>query len=119
MKHFFDFWSVPHFLSGVVSAMFTVVIGLPPLFMLCLTFAIAIVWELLEMRFRLREASLNVVSDVLLPLAAFIATLAFMQGFVPDADHRAGLLFVACILYVYTNVIAWQARFDHDTDFLS
>lgn len=119
MKHLLDFWSVPHFLSGVVSAMFTVVIGFPLVFMFFLTFAMAIVWELLEMRFRLREASLNVASDVLLPLAAFVLTIFFMQGFVPDADHRAGLLFVACILYTYTNVVAWQARFDHDTDFQS
>ena len=119
MRTLIDFWSVPHFLSGVVAALFAILFSIPlqPVFFAVL--ALAILWEFLEMRFQLREASWNVASDIVLPLIAFPLTAAFVLRAVPDEEHRAGLFLLALVLYIYTNVIAWQARLDHDSDFLS
>jgi hypothetical protein len=58
-----DFWSVPHFLFGVLIAMIVQVFSFPavPLFMVMLS--IAILWEIVEMRLKIRESLINVFSD--------------------------------------------------------
>ncbi len=119
MKTLLDFWSIPHFLSGAVAALFAAVFALPVLPMFFLTFAFAVFWELLEMRFRLREASWNVASDIALPLISFPMTVLLIGAAAPDAEHLSGLFLVVLVLYVYTNVAAWHARLDGDPDFMS
>lgn len=119
MKTLLDFWSIPHFLSGAVAALFAVVFTLPVPIMFLITFAFAVFWELLEMRFRLREASWNVASDIALPLISFPMTILLIGAADPDAEHLSGLFLVVLVLYVYTNVVAWHARLDGDPDFMS
>lgn len=119
MKTLIDFWSIPHFLSGAVAALFAVIFALPVLPMFFVTFAFAVLWELLEMRFQLREASWNVASDIALPLISFPITVLVVGSTVPDHERRVGLFLVVLVLYVYTNVVAWHARLDGDPDFMS
>lgn len=119
MKTLIDFWSIPHFLSGAVAALFAVVFAFPVPLMFFVTFAFAVLWELLEMRFRLREASWNVASDIALPLISFPMTVLLIGAAVPDHEHRVGLFLIVLVLYVYTNVVAWHARLDGDPDFMS
>lgn len=119
MKTLIDFWSIPHFLSGAVAALFAVIFAFPVLPMFFVTFAFAVLWELLEMRFQLREASWNVASDIALPLIAFPMTILLIGSAVPDHERRVGLFLVVLVLYVYTNVVAWHARLDGDPDFMS
>lgn len=119
MKKLLDFWSIPHFLSGAVAALLAVVFALPIVPMFFATLVSAIIWEFLEMRFHLREASWNVVSDIALPLIAFPLTVFFVISAVPDHEHQVGLFLLVLILYVYTNVVAWNARLDDDPDFMS
>jgi hypothetical protein len=119
MKTLIDFWSIPHFLSGAVAALFAIVFALPVPLVFFLTFAFAVFWEFLEMGFRLREASWNVASDIVLPLISFPMTILLIGAADPDEEHLAGLFLVVLVLYVYTNVVAWHARLNGDPDFMS
>jgi len=119
MRKLVDFWSVPHFLAGVVVALVAVVFVLPPTHMFIATMILAILWELFEARFQLGEVSWNVASDIALPLISF--PLTFMLANQPElgAEHKVLLLVIASSVYIYTNVIAWGARLDGDQDFKS
>lgn len=119
MKTLIDFWSIPHFLAGAVAALFSVAFALPIAPMFFITFAFAVLWEFLEMGFRLREASWNVVSDIALPLISFPLTILLVRTADPDTEHLTGLFLVVLVLYIYTNVAAWHARLDGDPDFMS
>lgn len=119
MRKLIDFWSVPHFMAGVVAALVTIVFALPPGLIFFMTLVLAILWELFEARFNLGEVSLNVGSDIALPLIAF--PIVYILASRPELgmEHRVLLLVIASSIYVYTNVISWQARIDGDRDFKS
>lgn len=119
MKKIFDPWSVPHFLFGMVTALGALVFGWPVFMMFLVTLAVAIVWEFVEMRLKIRETNGNVLSDVLLPLIAYALTVNLVDQAAIDDGHRTSLLVVSIILYVFTNAMAWQARFDRDREFMS
>jgi uncharacterized membrane protein YjjP (DUF1212 family) len=119
MRNFIDFWSVPHFMAGVVSALVAVVFVLSPVPMFFATFVLAILWELFEARFKLGEVLWNVGSDIVLPLIAFLIIYIFASRPELSAEHRVLLLVIASSIYVYTNAISWQARIDGDQDFRS
>ncbi|MFZ2187146.1 MAG: hypothetical protein WAV46_00760 [Candidatus Moraniibacteriota bacterium] len=112
-----DYWSVPHFLFGTVTALFTIVFVLPAGSMLLVTAALAIFWELLEKRLGLREGEGNSVTDVLLALFSFGITFALIDRTDPNPEHHSALLIVTVILYLSVNFFAWRARFDHDREF--
>lgn len=112
----FDYWSVPHFLFGTVMALFAVTYTLEPFYMFFVTLCLAIVWEFLEIRFRLREAEGNRSVDVILPLVSFVMTF-FLVGAETVPGRSASLLFVTCILYLSLNYFAWRARFDRERGF--
>lgn len=118
LKKLIDPWSVPHFLAGVVAALSAVVFVWPifPVFFGMLL--LAVLWELLELRFRLSEAPGNAWVDILLPLIAFTITLPIVSSPVIGRDQHQALLVVALFLYIVTNFLSWRARFDHDRDFL-
>lgn len=119
MRSLIDFWSVPHFMAGVVSALVAVVFSLPFGPMLFVTLILAILWELFEARFNLGEVSWNVAGDIVLPLIAFPIVYVLVNRPELDMEHRAFLLVVATSVYVYTNAISWVARIDGDRDFRS
>ncbi len=119
MRNLIDFWSVPHFMAGVVSALAAVVFSLPLLPMLFATLVLAILWELFEARFNLGEVSWNVGSDIALPLIAFPIVYILANRPELDMEHKALLLVIATSVYVYTNAISWAARIDGDRDFKS
>jgi hypothetical protein len=119
MRNLIDFWSVPHFMAGVVAALVAVVFVLPPAPMFFATLVLAMLWELFEARFNLGEVAWNVGSDIVLPLIAFpiVYILASRPEF--GMEHKTLLLVVASSVYVYTNAISWAARIDGDQDFKS
>lgn len=119
MNRLLDFWSVPHFLFGVVSALITVAFAFPEWPMFFATLGGAILWEIFESRFDLGEVSWNVASDILLPLTAFPVTFSFATHPLVTQEHRVLLLVVAFFVFVYVNAIAWRARFEGDSDFKS
>lgn len=119
MNKLIDFWSVPHFLFGVVTALFGTVFGFPFWSMFFMTLAIAIAWEIFEARFKLGEVSWNIASDIVLPLIAFPATFLLADRPEVSAEHRLLVFIIAFSLYAYTNVISWRARLDGDPDFKS
>ena len=114
---FIDMWSVPHFLLGTLIAMFGRVFDYPALPLLLVTLIIAILWEWVEMRLRIRESQLNVVSDILMPLFAYVVTLWLAGGERTTHEQRVALLIVTIIFYTLVSYAAWRARFDDDPDF--
>lgn len=113
-----DSWSVPHFLLGTLIAMVTVVFGFPPLPLFFVTLTVAVLWEFFEMHVGIRETRMNVVSDLLMPLLAYVVTLWLLGAPGMTHEHQVALLTVTIIFYSLTSYAAWQARFSEDPDFL-
>lgn len=112
-----DYWSVPHFLLGTLVALIGGVFSLPAWPLLFVTLIVAVLWEIVEMRLRIRETRLNVASDIVLPLLAYVATLWLTGGTDMTHERMIALLIVAVIFYVLANYAAWAARMSLDPDF--
>jgi hypothetical protein len=70
-----DWWSVPHFLSGVLLAMFGIGVAWVA--------ALAIAWELIEITAAVDEYPTNRVVDVVLALAGWLLVNAIVGGGFP------------------------------------
>jgi hypothetical protein len=114
-----DFWSVPHFLFGAVAALLSEVLGFPFQKGILLTFGIAVLWEFFEKRMKIGENIRNALSDIVLPLVAFPATWMYAEHVATTHDRRLALLVTVSALYLFTNFVAWRARFEKDRDFMS
>lgn len=114
-----DAWSIPHFLFGMVMALVAIVFQLPILTTFVVLVVIAILWELFEMRMKLRENLWNVISDVLLPLLAYPVTVWLVQRTGIQPEEQVAFFIVAILIYFYSNIMAWQARFNNDPDYMS
>lgn len=116
-KKLFDWWSVPHFLFGMVMALAAIVFSFPTSYAFFATLYLALFWELLEKRYRLSEAPGNALIDILLPLFAFGMTFMLVNQADPDPDRQSALLIVVVLLYLSVNFFAWRARFENDREF--
>jgi hypothetical protein len=114
----FDWWSVPHFMFGVVTALFAISYSWPAFQTFVGTLILALLWELLEKYVRLSEAPGNGWIDVVLPLLAFVMTYLLVDQAALNHDRHVGLLTITLLLYLFINLIAWRARFEKDEDFL-
>ena len=119
MRKLIDFWSVPHFLAGVVAGLAAALFSWSPVPVFFAVLALAIFWEIFEAWFKLGEVSWNVVSDIALPLVAFPITYFLASRSELETEHKVLLLVMVVVIYVYTNLISWQARFNGDKDFKS
>lgn len=117
-RKLFDWWSVPHFMFGVVTALFAISYSWPAFETFVGTLILALLWELLEKYVRLSEAPGNGWIDVVLPLLAFVMTYLLVDQAALNHDRHVGLLTITLLLYVFINMIAWRARFEKDEDFL-
>ncbi len=117
LRHSIDYWSMPHFLLGTLIALIGLVFGLPAVPLFFVTLVVAVLWEFVEMRLRIREAKINVASDIIMPLFAYVVTL-WLTG-TDSMEHEQYIAFfvVTIVLYVLVSYAAWTARFDHDPDF--
>jgi hypothetical protein len=112
-----DFWSMPHFLLGTLVAMVSSVFGYPALPFFFVTLAIAILWEFIEMRFNIHEARINVTSDIITPLFAFMITRWIVGAQTMSHEQHVALLIITIIFYTLVSYAAWRARYDDDPDF--
>lgn len=112
-----DFWSIPHFLFGVVTALLAVVFSIPSGPMFILTLIGAMLWEWFESRNGIKETLRNRISDILFPLISFPVTYLYARYAVDEPEHRRALLAIVSIVFFYVNFMAWKARFEHDGDF--
>lgn len=113
-----DWWSVPHFLLGMVIVLGALVFSLPILPSFFVTLAVAIFWEWLETRYRLSEAPGNTLIDILLPLIAFVITLFLVDQIDASPEHYRALFVIVSLLYASISFFAWRARFNNDGEFL-
>jgi hypothetical protein len=114
----FDWWSVPHFMFGIVMALMAIFFSWPALYTFFGTLVLALLWELLEKYVRLSEAPGNGWIDVVLPLFAFVITYLLVDQAELNHERHLGLLVITTLLYLFINIIAWRARFEKDEEFL-
>lgn len=117
-KKSLDWWSIPHFLFGVVIALSALVFSWSVPVAFVATFAIALLWEYFERHVRIRETPANSKMDILLPLLAFILTI-FLMNHTPaqTPEDRQSFLIITLSLYGFVNFIAWRAKIEHDREF--
>lgn len=117
-KKSLDWWSIPHFLFGVVVALSALVFSWSVPIAFTATFAIALLWEYFERHIRIHETPANSKMDVLLPLLAFLLTM-FLMNHMPTqtVEDRQVFLIITIFLYGFLNFIAWRAKFEHDREF--
>jgi uncharacterized membrane protein len=117
-KKSLDWWSIPHFLFGVVIALSALVFGWSVPVAFGATLGIAFMWEYFERHVRIHETPANSKMDILLPLLAFILTI-FLMSHMPTqtAEDRQSFLIIALSLYGFVNFIAWRAKIEHDREF--
>ncbi|NTW75786.1 MAG: hypothetical protein HGB34_02685 [Candidatus Moranbacteria bacterium] len=113
-----DYWSIPHFLFGAVTALASVVFSVPGRYGFISTFLIAIAWELFEKKAKLWENIRNVSADIALPLISFPVVYYYAMEIVSDAERNRALFVVVTILHFFINFIAWRARSERDRDFM-
>lgn len=117
-RKLFDWWSVPHFMFGIVMALAAISFSWPAFLTFIGMLVLALLWELLEKYVRLSEAPGNGWVDVVLPLLAYITTFLLVDQAALNHDRHLGLLVITLLLYGFINLIAWRARFEKDEDFL-
>lgn len=113
-----DWWSIPHFLFGVVMALGALVFAWPLQFAFVGTFVIAFMWEKFERSIRIQEAKENSRMDILLPLLAFGITI-FLMNQMPSrtGEDEQTFFLTAVFLYLFLNFIAWRAKLENDREF--
>jgi hypothetical protein len=114
----FDWWSVPHFMFGIVTALMAISFSWSPVYVFGGTLVAALLWELLEKYVRLSEAPGNGWVDVVLPLLSFVTTWILIDRATLNHERHLGLLLITTLLYLFINMIAWRARFEKDEEFL-
>lgn len=114
----FDWWSVPHFMFGIVTALSAIAFSWPTFYTFLGTLILALLWELLEKYVRLSEAPGNGWVDVVLPLLAFVSTYLLVDQAELNHERHLGLLLITALLYLFINMIAWRARLEKDEEFL-
>lgn len=114
----FDWWSVPHFMFGIVTCLAAISFFWNVFYAFVGTLVLALLWELLEKYVRLSEAPGNGWVDVILALLGFVITLLLVDQAALNHDRHLGLLTITSLLYLFINMIAWRARFEKDGDFL-
>lgn len=114
----FDWWSVPHFMFGIVTALAGISFDWPVLYVFVGTLILALLWELLEKYVRLSEAPGNGWVDVVLPLLAMVMTYLLVDQAELNHERHLSLLLITVLLYLFINMIAWRARFEKDEEFL-
>ncbi len=114
----FDWWSVPHFMFGIVTALAAISFFWPVFYTFVGTLVLALLWELLEKYVRLSESPGNGWVDVVLALLGFVITLLLVDQAELNHERHLGLLLITFLLYLFINMIAWRARFEKDEEFL-
>lgn len=117
-KKSLDWWSIPHFLFGVVIALSALVFAWSIPIAFAGTFIIAFMWEQFERRIHIRETPANSKMDILLPLLAFGITI-FLMDQMPSrtGEDEQTFFLTAVFLYLFLNFIAWRAKLMHDREF--
>ena len=118
LKEYLDWWSIPHFLFGVVMALGALVFVWPLEIAFVATLFVALLWERFERRIRIHETKRNAKMDVILPLLAFGLTVFLMSRMPTQAiEDRQAFFLTAVFLYLFVNFIAWRAKMENDREF--
>jgi len=106
-RAFIDLWSVPHFVFGFVGFYFLQRIGFRNNIAFTVTI-FAILWEFLELFFKIEEALTNRFTDVLLTVIALLILISLQKfGF-----KKEKILFkYSSVIFVVANVVGWGVYF--------
>lgn len=117
LSQLLDYWSVPHFLFGVVVALASLVFSWPYWEAFAGMMVVALLWEYFEYLVRIRERPLNSWADVVLPILAYFLTLILVDRTPLQHEAHVAFFITALILFVLTNAGAWRARIERDQEF--
>lgn len=113
-----DLWSIPHFLFGVLAGMLPALIGISFLTALMLTVALAVLWELYEKFSGIREAGLNILFDLLLPVVAFTLTSFILLAYPLHPESLTVAAVAVLLVFAYTNISGWRAYIRRNRNFM-
>jgi len=106
-RAFIDLWSIPHFAFGFVGFYFLHKIG----FKNNAAFSVAIfaiLWEFLEIFFKIEEVLTNRFMDVLLTIFALLILISLQKiGFKKEKK----LFKISTIIFIGSSVVGWIAHF--------
>lgn len=107
-QHYIDFWSVPHFLTGVLFGLAILVADKNKYWGFALCAAVTIAWELLENVAKVSafESSSNQVTDVALSLCGYLVAMALYQS---TRRSLASLLAVFSAVVVGFWFLGWSS----------
>ncbi|MDD2657339.1 MAG: hypothetical protein PHD04_01605 [Candidatus Pacebacteria bacterium] len=91
--------------------------GTPLLTVLALTIALAVVWELYEKLVGIRETTLNILFDVLLPVVAFTCTSLALLAYPLHPDDLLVAIAAVSLVFAFTNISGWLAFRRRNRDF--
>ena len=116
-KRFFDLWSIPHFLFGIIWAF------LPSIFdityetsFLAMVIA-ALIWEVCEKFLEVKETVWNSVIDIILPIISFFLTVQILNFQQLQKEEVIVYFLGVLALYIFTNISGWLAFRRRQRDF--
>lgn len=113
----FDLWSIPHFLFGILMGISPFLIGISSYSALVLTIVCALLWELFEKLFHIKESMQNILLDIILSVVAFLLTSSILQSYSLHPDDLAVVATAVAALFIFTNISGWLAYRRRNRDF--
>lgn len=105
----FDLWSIPHFLYGAIIG-FLPSFGISFVLGFAWTLGSAVLWEIGEKVFKIKESKKNILLDIALSVVAYVLIAALLARYALEQGH----LFIALAAVIGINAImvyfGWRAH---------
>lgn len=104
---YFDLWSVPHFLSGMVVAFSLYFLGFEARSAFIIAFLLLVVYELFESVAKIEETKWNRILDVVVGMASFSPTFLLLPRF--DATYALYAFGAITLVDGVLSFFGWRA----------
>ena len=98
-----DLWSIPHFLSGVVTGLVAHFVGFEALPTFIIVFILLCAYEMFEALVKIEETKWNRTFDVIIGMAGFAPIYLFLPQYLSEVQLGASLGF----LFVFNSILSW------------
>jgi hypothetical protein len=113
-----DLWSIPHFLFGILMSFLPQLLGISFLTSLSLTVILAMLWEIYEKFVDIKEAVLNSLFDIILPIVAFTLSSIVLRVYPVHPDDLSVVAVAVLLVYIFTLTSGWLAYRRRNRDFI-
>ncbi|HMP67122.1 MAG TPA: hypothetical protein PKA60_00025 [Candidatus Paceibacterota bacterium] len=114
-RKYIDLWTIPHFLIGVIFAFVAIIENFSVFNSFYLLVALAVLWELFEVKYNLTEPFTNRIVDVFASITGFYFAVVLIDYFDPQGDLFRNILYFLMIIYVVSNIIGWLCKHLRDS----